>query len=222
MTNAKRSQTAATAMSRGSEREPMIASRRLTACLVCVAAAAASVAVAPLQTAGTSDRAREWPTYGHDPGASRFSPLTQITPANVGRLEVAWTYHMKPATPPATPQAGRGRGGSGFAASEVTPLVVDGVMYLSTPYYRGRGARCDDREGDLGVPVAVRQPVDARRRILARRREHTGADRVRHERREAVFAQREDRRPQRRFRREGRRRPRTRPRSCGDCPDATV
>ncbi|MBA2354477.1 MAG: pyrroloquinoline quinone-dependent dehydrogenase [Acidobacteria bacterium] len=112
----------------------MIASRRVTACLACVAAAAMSVAVAPRQTGNASARAGEWPTYGHDPGASRFSPLTQITPANVGRLEVAWTYHMKPAPPSPAQQAGRGS--SGFAASEVTPLVVGGVMYLSTPYYR--------------------------------------------------------------------------------------
>lgn len=112
----------------------MIASRRVNACLACVAAAAMSVAVAPRQTGDASARVRDWPTYGHDPGASRFSPLTQITPANVGRLEVAWTYHMKPAPPSPAPQAGRGS--SGFAASEVTPLVVGGVMYLSTPYYR--------------------------------------------------------------------------------------
>ena len=26
----------------------------------------------------------EWPTYGHDSGGMRFSPLTQLTPANVG------------------------------------------------------------------------------------------------------------------------------------------
>ena len=31
---------------------------------------------------------------------------------------------------------GRGRGGSGFSSSEVTPLVVNGIMYLSTPYFR--------------------------------------------------------------------------------------
>jgi quinoprotein glucose dehydrogenase len=111
----------------------MIPSRRLKACLACAAAAAMSVAVAPRQTREATPRVGDWPTYGHDPGASRFSPLTQITPANVGRLDVAWTYHMKPA--PASP-AQAGRGGSGFAASEVTPLVVDGVMYLSTPYYR--------------------------------------------------------------------------------------
>src|SRR4051812_47614048 len=50
---------------------------------------------------------KEWPTYGHYPGAMRFSPLTQITPANVGKIKVAWTYHMKPAgaaAPVAAPQ----------------------------------------------------------------------------------------------------------------------
>ena len=67
----------------------------------------------------------DWPTYGHDYGDSRHSPLSQITPANVAGLEPIWTYHMRP---PGT--AGR------FAASEATPLVVKGVMYVSTPYGR--------------------------------------------------------------------------------------
>ena len=89
----------------------------------------------------------------------RFSPLTQLTPANVDQLQVAWAYHMKPAAsptdgragapaagganapvgdtpPPAAQGRGRGRGGSGFASSEVTPLVINGTMYLATPYYR--------------------------------------------------------------------------------------
>jgi quinoprotein glucose dehydrogenase len=86
----------------------------------------------------------------------RFSPLTQITPANVAELTVAWVYHMRPAAPgsdatapqraagahspagdtPETPPA-RGRAGrSRFSSSEVTPLVVDGTMYIATPYYR--------------------------------------------------------------------------------------
>ena len=47
--------------------------------------------------AQSSDLSKEWPTYGHDSGGMRFSPLTQITPKNVGELKVAWTYHMKPA-----------------------------------------------------------------------------------------------------------------------------
>jgi quinoprotein glucose dehydrogenase len=110
------------------------------------AAVALSVAMAA-QSGGARDAtaSKEWPTYGHDPGGMRFSPLTQITPANVAGLEVAWVYHMKPPAPPAataTPPTpaptgrGRGRGGAGFASSEATPLVINGVMYTSTPYYR--------------------------------------------------------------------------------------
>jgi quinoprotein glucose dehydrogenase len=68
----------------------------------------------------------EWPTYGHDPGGMRFSPLTQITPANVSQLQPAWTYHMRPSTLPAGP----------FSGSQVTPIVAGGIMYIATPYNR--------------------------------------------------------------------------------------
>ncbi len=70
--------------------------------------------------------ARDWAAYGHDAGGGRFSPLTQITPANAGKLELAWSYHMNP-----TPQPG-GR----VPTSTTTPLEVDGVLYLGTPYGR--------------------------------------------------------------------------------------
>jgi quinoprotein glucose dehydrogenase len=109
---------------------------------------------AQVPASSAPDAAREWRTYGHDPGGMRFSPVAQITPQNVAGLQVAWTYNMRPAAAapvgrgagPATgqsdtpPVAGRGRGGrgggTGFTSSQVTPLVVDGVMYLSTPYFR--------------------------------------------------------------------------------------
>ena len=68
----------------------------------------------------------EWPTYGHDYGDSRYSPLTQITPANVTGLKPVWTYHMRTAD----------RVSRGFASSQNTPLVVKGVMVVSTPYGR--------------------------------------------------------------------------------------
>lgn len=71
-----------------------------------------------------------WTSFGRDPGSQRFSPLSQITPQNVGKLQVAWTYHMNPARDAAAPPSGRA------PASETTPLVVDGVMYFSTPYAR--------------------------------------------------------------------------------------
>jgi quinoprotein glucose dehydrogenase len=70
--------------------------------------------------------AGDWPYYGRDASGGRFSPLSQITPANVGKLAVAWTYHMNPAP---------GAGGR-VATSTTTPLVVKNVLYLGTPYGR--------------------------------------------------------------------------------------
>src|SRR5262249_20253507 len=63
-----------------------------------------------------------WPAFGYDSGGTRFSPLKQITPENVQNLRRAWTYHHTEGT-------GRDARGS----FEVTPIVVDGVMYLLTP-----------------------------------------------------------------------------------------
>jgi quinoprotein glucose dehydrogenase len=88
----------------------------------------ATLAAAGVLFACASQPATDWPTYGHDPGGQRFSPLQQITPANVTRLRVAWTYHMRPADTT--------EGGGKFASSELTPLVVDGLMFVTTPYRR--------------------------------------------------------------------------------------
>jgi quinoprotein glucose dehydrogenase len=139
--------------------------KRFTGALVVGVAAVAGMWMAPYVLTQSSAPAEpaastEWPTYGHDPGGQRFSPLTQITPENVAQLELAWAYHMRPggAQVPATDGAagmargdaagaaptaqGRGRGGgrggsaSGFAPSQTTPLVIDGLMYISTPYNR--------------------------------------------------------------------------------------
>jgi quinoprotein glucose dehydrogenase len=147
-------------------------------------------------TAAQDADAKEWPTWGHDSGGMRYSPLTEINASNVNGLAVAWTYHMKPVgyvAPARGPGGGRGRGGpggdggpggpaapggfggrggpggpgggpgeagggrggdaataqaaqegiggfggrgggTGFSVSEVTPLVVNGVMYIGTPY----------------------------------------------------------------------------------------
>src|ERR1022692_2772921 len=100
-----------------------------------------AMAAALAQSNKTGDSSKEWPTYGHDPGGMRFSPLTEINAANVDRLQIAWVYHMRPEgfvaparggggaygeTPDGAPgRAGRGRGGSGFLPRECTPLVID-------------------------------------------------------------------------------------------------
>ena len=50
----------------------------------------------------------------------RYSPLDQINASNVGKLQVAWVYHtLDSKKRPRT-------------TIECTPLVVDGVMYLTT------------------------------------------------------------------------------------------
>ncbi len=87
----------------------------------------------------------DWPVHGHDPGAMRFSPLKQINTENVSKLQVAWTYDPRVATPAdaesATP-SGEDQSPAGRARrprarrSATTPLVIDGVVYMSTAYNR--------------------------------------------------------------------------------------
>jgi len=57
--------------------------------------------------------AGDWPMYRHDLEGSGYSPLKQVDSSNVAKLAQAWSMELS------------GRGGL-----EVTPIVVDGVMYL--------------------------------------------------------------------------------------------
>jgi quinoprotein glucose dehydrogenase len=72
--------------------------------------------------------AQEWPAYAGDPGGSKYSRLKQINRENVSRLKVAWTYH--------TGDISDGSEYPPRSAFETTPLVIDGVMYATTPYSR--------------------------------------------------------------------------------------
>ncbi|MEP7366501.1 MAG: pyrroloquinoline quinone-dependent dehydrogenase [Acidobacteriota bacterium] len=62
----------------------------------------------------------DWGHYAGDPGASRFSPLNQIKVSNVANLKVAWTHACGDATQ------------RPLTTIECTPIVVGGVMYLTT------------------------------------------------------------------------------------------
>ena len=64
----------------------------------------------------------DWPHYAGGPESTRYSPLKQITPANVGSLAVAWTYDT----------------GDSFKGSEMQcqPVVAHGVLYASSPKLR--------------------------------------------------------------------------------------
>src|SRR4029450_8149159 len=57
-----------------------------------------------------------WPTYHGDYSGRRHSALTQITPANVRQMTLAWAFQT------GQPQQ-----------IEATPILVDGVIYLTTP-----------------------------------------------------------------------------------------
>jgi quinohemoprotein ethanol dehydrogenase len=67
---------------------------------------------------GAADKdAANWMTYGRDYGEQRFSPLARISDQNVKQLRLAWHVDL---------DTNRGQ--------EATPLVIDGVMYVSTAW----------------------------------------------------------------------------------------
>lgn len=78
--------------------------------------------------AGESQPSEEWRSYGGDPGGAKYSPLDQINRKNVTQLKEAWVYD--------TGDVSDGTVYPTRSAFEATPLVVDGVMYLSTPFCR--------------------------------------------------------------------------------------
>jgi len=86
-------------------------------------AASACVLVLSAAPPVTKAPADQWPEYQHN---SNFSPLTQITPDNVGKLTEAWTFHYGAGSVPA------GSLGLDYRF-EVQPLIIGGIMYVSTP-----------------------------------------------------------------------------------------
>jgi len=65
-------------------------------------------------------RPTEWTSYGNDAGGTRFSDASQVTPQNVKGLRLAWVMRTGDYV------GERGR-------FEVTPLLVRGTLYVSTP-----------------------------------------------------------------------------------------
>ena len=97
-----------------------------------------SAALAALAAAATLHaQSGDWPAYGNDPGASRWSPLAQVDRANVHRLRVAWTYR--------TGDVATHGGAQVQASFEATPLYVDGTLFLDTPF--GRVIALDPEHG---------------------------------------------------------------------------
>ena len=74
------------------------------------ASAAATIAGAPTLAAASAD----FPAYGGDHGGTRYSTLTAITKANVGKLAQAWRFDMA------------------SGGLEVQPIIVGGMLYSTT------------------------------------------------------------------------------------------
>ena len=73
-----------------------------------------------------SSRAVEWPYYAGDSGGTRHSTLTDINAGNVQQLQPAWQWkHWE--TPLKEYDTVPGQ-------FEATPLMIDGTLYVTTPY----------------------------------------------------------------------------------------
>ncbi|MSQ60490.1 MAG: pyrrolo-quinoline quinone [Betaproteobacteria bacterium] len=84
---------------------------------MCLGAHAQPGVVSDERLLGAAGDAKNWLSHGRDYSNQRFSPLASIRKGNVKKLTPAWTFK------------------SGVTSTfQATPIVVDGVMYLSLPF----------------------------------------------------------------------------------------
>ena len=65
-----------------------------------------------------------WPAYLGDKASSHYSKLAQVTPENVSKLQMAWTF------------SGGGADAQNRSQIQCNPLVIDGVLYGTTPDFQ--------------------------------------------------------------------------------------
>lgn len=90
-------------------------------------------------------QAQDWPSYGADGASSKYVPFEQIAADNVDRLAMAWQWDS-----PDNATVARNHADENYAATpaayKVTPIAVDGILYLSTSF--GRVAAVDGVSGE--------------------------------------------------------------------------
>src|SRR5215472_5365562 len=99
--------------------------------LMMAAAVLAWAQITPERIRSADREPGNWLTYSRSYNGQRYTPLVEITTANVGRLQAAWTYQIQ--------QPGK------FSAS---PIVIDGVLYITEP-----GGEVVALDGLTGRPV---------------------------------------------------------------------
>ena len=109
--------------------------------LMMAAAVLARAQIAPERIRSADREPGNWLTYSRTYSGQRYSPLAEVTTANVGRLQAAWTYQIQ--------QPGK------FSTS---PIVIDGILYITEP-----GGEVVALDGRTGRPVwrfGRRPPAD--------------------------------------------------------------
>ena len=99
--------------------------KRFVATVALVALAEASASLASARESGAMV---EWPLVGAGHAHTKYSPVEDITAANVGELEIVWQWE-----PNERPLEEHGTRPGQFQA---TPIMIDNVLYLSTMYMR--------------------------------------------------------------------------------------
>jgi quinoprotein glucose dehydrogenase len=77
---------------------------------------------------GRPSREQDWPFYGGDQGGMKYSPLTDVSASTVSRLGVAWEWSPR--------EKALSQFGTRPGNFQATPLMIDNVLYFSTPYNR--------------------------------------------------------------------------------------
>ncbi len=80
----------------------------------------------------------DWPAWGGSPGGGHYSPLAEITAANVRALEVAWVHRSGDFRegPPLQDQNIDVRTATPGSSFQATPIVVEDTLYYCTPFNR--------------------------------------------------------------------------------------
>ena len=71
---------------------------------------------------------QDWLVYAGNPGGTKYSPLREINRENVQKLRPAWIFHTR--------DISDGTRWPTRSTFECTPLVIHGVMYITTPFSR--------------------------------------------------------------------------------------
>ena len=94
----------------------------------------------------------EWRSYGGDLGSTKYSPLDQIDAGNFGDLQVAWRWQSADAALDLDALR-QSQPLISIRNLKATPLMVDGVLYLTTPLYQAAAV-----DADTGDTIWVYDP----------------------------------------------------------------